>query len=134
MTIESEQRQVLDMLEDGHIDASDAERLLERLGEGSPTGPNAPEPRSTREGTYLRVIVRTEDGDDVDVRLPLKLLATGVELEKLLPEAAQDAIDSTGIELSELSNVRGDLLVEAVRELEVDLTGHDGSLVQIRCE
>lgn len=80
----------------------------------------------------MHVFARTEDGDEVDVRIPMQLLSTGVELSNLLPEIASDAIEETGIDLSELDDLRGEKLVEAVRDLEVD--AHNGVQVSILSE
>jgi hypothetical protein len=134
----SEQRQVLDMLADGRIDAADAERLLERLAEVS-SAESAPASSAARRPLlpnelHLHIVARTTEGDDVDVRIPLKLMATGIEFEKLLPEAAREAVGETGIQLAELRNLRGDQLIEAIQDLEVDLEGHDGSRVSICCD
>ena len=112
----TERRQVLEMLNEGQIGPEDAERLLERLAEAGRDDPVAPRGRKAR-GMQLHVVARSEDGDEIDVRIPLHLLATGVAVEKLLPEAAREVIEETGIELSELSNLRGDVLVEAIRDL-----------------
>ena len=134
----TEQRQVLDMLQGGHIEAQDAERLLARLAEPAredtvTSGAGARRPIAPAD-LHLHVVARTEDGDEIDVRIPLKLMATGIDFQKLMPEAAREAVEETGIELSELSNLRGDQLIEAIQNLEVDLDGHDGTQVSIRCD
>lgn len=139
MTEVTERRRVLDMLVEGKINAADAERLLARLAETAPDDDErAARGRRSRSrnggGGQLRVCARTEDGDEVDVRIPMQLLSTGVELSSLLPEAASEAIEETGIELSELDNLRGEMLIEAIRDLELDVDSHDGSSVSIRWE
>ncbi len=135
----SEQRQVLDMLKDGRIEAEDAERLLARLAEAArdETASAAAAPRPPAippSDRHLVVVARTEEGDQIDARIPLKLIATGIAFEKLMPEVAREAVEETGIELSELRNVRGDQLIEAIQDLEVDLEGHEGNSISIRCE
>jgi len=134
----SEQRQVLDMLADGRIETADAERLLQRLAEAAAeetaAGAGASRRASSPRDLHLHVVARTEDGDEIDVRMPLKLMATGIQFEKLMPEAAREAVQETGIELQELRNLRGDQLIDAIQDLEVDLEGHDGSHVSIRCD
>jgi hypothetical protein len=127
MSEATEQRQILDMLSDGKIGPDDAERLLARLTEIGPEHIAQP-------GQRLRVISHTEDGNDVDISIPLTLLATGIELEKLLPETAREAIEETGIELSELNNLRSDTLIDAIQDLEIDLSTEDGATLSIRCE
>ena len=133
----SEQRKILEMLSEGTIQPEDAERLLAKLAGGPETRANAHEPGAVSRGNrelQLRVISRTEDGDDIDVSIPLQLLATGIDFEKLLPEVARDAIEETGIELSELANLRGDTLINAIRSLEVEVAGHDGGTLSIHCD
>lgn len=141
MTEATERRQVLDMLVEGKIDSADAERLLARLGEATFDDDERMEPAGKRrsherhgEGRQLHVFARTEDGDEIDVRIPMQLLRTGVELSSLLPEVASDAIEETGIELSELDNLRGEMLVEAIGDLELAVDSQDGSRVSIRWE
>jgi hypothetical protein len=136
MTGATEQRQVLDMLAEGKINSDDAERLLARLAESTQddaAGSSPARSRRTR-GMQLHVSARTEDGNVIDARIPLHLLSTGIELTQLLPEVARDAIEETGIELDELNKLRGDVLVEALRDLELEVDSEDGSTLSIRCE
>ena len=133
----TEQRRILEMLADGKIDPEDAERLLAKLAECTEGEGISREPRTAARGSrelQLRVVSRTEDGDDIDVSIPLQLLATGIDFEKLLPEVAREAIEETGIELSELANLRGDTLIEAIRSLEVEVASHDGGSLSIHCD
>ena len=136
MTGATEQRQVLDMLAEGKINSDDAERLLSRLAESAQDDAASSKPARSRgaRGMQLHVSARTEDGDVIDARIPLYLLSTGIELTQLLPEVARDAIEETGIELDELNKLRGDVLVEALRELELEVDSEDGSTLSIRCE
>ncbi len=141
MTQATDRRKVLDMLVEGKIDAADAERLLARLAEATMDddgleGPGRKRRSRSRhgDGGHLHVRARSEDGDEIDLRIPMQLLSTGVELSSLLPEAASDAIEDTGIELSGLDNLHGEMLVEAIRDLEIDVDSHDGSSVSIRWE
>src|SRR5207302_1390270 len=70
-------RQILEMLAAGQINADEAERLIAALEKGQPTaasdGPKA-KPR------YLRVVVRSDEGDNpndpsmVNIRVPMQLL------------------------------------------------------------
>jgi hypothetical protein len=136
MTGATEQRQVLDMLAEGKINSDEAERLLARLAElAQDDAPNSrPAPSRRAHGTQLRVSARSEDGEVIDVRIPLHLLSTGIELRHLLPEVAREAIEETGIELDELNKLPGDVLAEALRDLEVEVDSEDGSTLSIRCE
>jgi hypothetical protein len=132
----SEQRQVLDMLKGGRIGAEDADRLLTGLAAAASDGDaqrvgGSPAPASS--ARHLVVVAQSEDGE-VSARVPLRLIATGMDFRKLLPEAAREMVEEMGIDLSELRNVRGDELVEAIRDLEVDLDDSDGNSISIHCE
>ena len=125
-----EARQVLDMLAAGTITSGDAEQLLAKLGSGR-SRPSGKESRRDSTTRFLHVEVESENGDRADLRIPLALIATGVKLTSLLPEAATDALDSAGIELSELDDLAGERLAHALRDLEMDVEDNDGSRVRI---
>jgi hypothetical protein len=147
-----ERKQVLDMLAEGKITADEAERLLEKLepspqgrtvrartirrvvgGEGEagdePAGGEAAGPFR-----YLRVLVNGKGGETVNIRVPLKLVRTGIKLTTVLPTETSAKLADKGIDLSKLGELQGDELVEALRELHVDVEGADGETVRVFCE
>jgi len=149
-----ERKQVLDMLAEGKITADEAERLLEKL-EPSPQARRTVRTKTVRrvirgedeagdepegEGDparplrYLRVLVNGADGETVNIRVPLKLVRTGIKLTTVLPTETSAKLADKGIDLSELGELQGDELVEALRELHVDVEGADGETVRIFCE
>jgi hypothetical protein len=150
----SDEKQVLDMLARGTITADEAERLLERL-RGPATGADAPQsgagPSSTgatagaataaaeSRGSgaapkFLRITVDSTDGDKVNIRVPLELVRTGIQLGAMLPSEAREKLDARGIDISKLGGMEGERLVEALRELTVDVDSAKGDRVHIFCE
>lgn len=139
-------KKVLDMLADGKISAAEAERLLDKLAGGTatarPTGQEEartsgpPQAAEGKRGApkYLRVVVQSHDGDNVNVRVPMALIRTGIKMGALLPEQAREELSKHGVDLSEMSNMNADELVEALAELTVDVESSDGDTVRIFCE
>lgn len=133
-----ERRQIIDMLAEGKISGEEAEKLLERLdqqreqygdegaGEGDPSKAGKPK--------YLRVMVNSTGGDKVNVRVPMALIRTGLKLTTMLPPEASEKIKEHGIDLSQLSELQGDELIEALRELTVDVDSANGDTVRVYCE
>ncbi len=150
-----EKKKVLDMLAEGKISTEEAERLLEKLepnqsnrrrrhhdifrkhfhGRRQSDSP-ASEDADRREGDlkFLRVVVNSNDGDEVNIRVPLKLIRTGIKLSAVLPSSTNEKLAEKGIHLAELAKLEGDELVEALRELTVDVDSSDGDTVRIFCE
>ncbi|MBD3236319.1 MAG: hypothetical protein GF330_06435 [Candidatus Eisenbacteria bacterium] len=144
-----ERQQILDMLENGKITAEEAGQLLDRIGEGAPppgggdareSGAPGPvvERAADREAPaspkYLRVLVDSSDGDRVNIRVPLALVRTGIRLGAMMPEHAREKLEDRGIDLSQLSGLEGEELLQALRELTVDVDSSDGDTVRIFCE
>ena len=103
-----ERRKILEMLSEGKITAEDAELLLDKI-EG-----HAAEKRVKGKLRYLRVLVDSADGDKVNIRVPMKLIRTGVKLGAVLPQHASDKLKASGFDLSSLANLADDELVELV--------------------
>lgn len=134
--MEEPRRKILEMLSAGKITVDEATALLERLGEED----KAPGPASggeKREGgmpRYLRVVVDSNEGDKVNVRVPLSLIKTGIKLKALIPQNAADAISEKGFDFSNLSKLDLDELVNALKELKVDVDSADGEKVRVFTE
>jgi hypothetical protein len=125
------------MVADGVITPEEGEKLLDRLdpagktgshgGTGHETGVRASGPIK-----YLRVVV---DGEDkVNIRVPIGLIRTGIKLSTLMPLSASEHLSEHGIDLSQFNHLDGDELMEALRELQVDVDAGDGDTVRIFCE
>jgi hypothetical protein len=144
-----ERKQVLDMLAQGKITVQDAERLLDKLSaigtsvpesEAGRTAAVGPEPSgeggASRSGRpkYLRVLVDSSKGDKVNIRVPLSLVRAGIKLKAVMPEHARQQLSEKGIDLSNLGGLEGEELLQALRELNVDVDAADGDKVRIFCE
>jgi hypothetical protein len=132
---------VLEMLSKGKITVEEASALLEKVivREQAPeveTPGQEPEGTQVRKGTpkYLRVVVDSSDGDKVNVRVPMSLIRTGLKLSSLMPADAASAVAEKGIDLTVLKDLDGEELVEALRELTVDVDSADGDKVRVFTE
>ena len=128
-----ERKKVLDMLADGRLSAEDAERLLNKLDASSEGDAHDDAPPSGPL-KYLRVLVDSKNGDKVNVRVPLSLLRTGIKLSTMVPALAGDKLRDSGIDLSHLSTLSGDELIEELRDLKVDVDSTSGDTVRVFCE
>lgn len=133
----SERKKILEMVAKGTITAEEGERLLSRLEPAATTTAGAdPEPDNGRRKTgpvkYLRVVV---DGNDkVNIRVPIGLIRTGIKLTTLMPLSASEHLSEHGIDLSQFNDLDGEELMEALRDLKVDVDSGDGDVVRVFCE
>jgi len=126
-----ERRKILEMLSRGTISPADAERLLDRLS-GPPAGSaGSSDPSSPRN---LRIQVDRAGRDPVNVRIPLGLLGSGIALGAIVPERVRERLKERGVDLSRLSSARGKDLIEALRNLDMEVESHSGKTVRIYCE
>ena len=132
-----ERAKILQMVAEGKITPEEAEKLLSRLDRSNGTaadigreldaGERKPGPLK-----YLRVVV---DGDDkVNIRVPIGLIRTGIKLTTLIPLHASKHLSEHGIDLSQFNNLDGEELMEALRDLKVDVDSGDGDVVRVFCE
>jgi len=127
---------ILEMLSDGKITADEASSLLEKVSTSENVTNESVEriePGHTSP-RYLRVVVDSADGDKVNIKVPMSLIRTGIKLSALMPTDAADAIKDQGIDLTMLKDLPADELIEALRELEVNVDSADGDTVRIFTE
>jgi len=140
-----ETRKVLEMLAAGKINLQDAERLLDRLASGKAlegsTGSNggnatgaATDNRAVSRLRFLRVLVDTGEGHDVNVKVPLGFLRAGVKLLGVLPPKVAQRLNDKGFNLDFLSELKGEDLEEALNALHVDVETDEGQHVKVFCE
>lgn len=140
----AERRKVLDMLAAGKIKPDEAEQLLNHLAssasknaaesgaaEATEDGKDDQRPREFR---YLRIAVDKPNRDNVNIRLPLKLVLTGLKLSTLLPGKAGIHLSDQSIDLSYLGKLKGDSLNAALAELDIEIETTKGEKVHIYCE
>ena len=132
-----ERAKILQMVAEGTITPEEAEKLLSRLDPAGATTAVV-EPgidsgdRKSGPIKYLRVVV---DGKDkANVRVPIGLIRTGIKLTTLMPLSASKHLSEHGIDLSQFNDLDGDELMEALRELRVDVDSGDGDIIRIFCE
>jgi hypothetical protein len=139
MTVSVETGKVLEMLAAGKITSEDAERLLDKLAAvKEPAESGAPENRESSCATsprkYLRIVVENGEGKDVNMRVPLSFVRSGVGLIGVLPPRVAQKLTDKGLDLEALSGLRGDKLNEVLNELCVDIDSNDGKHVRVFCE
>jgi hypothetical protein len=137
-----ERKQILEMLAEGKINVDEAERLISALGEDAVRaeeqgGAEEGRRKVVRKKRYMRVLVN--DGDEnVNIRVPLKLIGAGMKLKALLPQKAQEKINAKlsekGIDLGKLKGEDAEELLESLEELDIKVNGGDGENVKIFCE
>ena len=131
--MDAERKKVLEMLAAQKINANDAERLLERIGQAEETSSKESMPPSNVP-KFMCVRVDSTEGDVVDVRLPIGLLRTGIKLSAMLPKEASEAISKTGFDFAQLAAMPTLELMCALREMTVDVAAASGERVRICCE
>jgi hypothetical protein len=82
---------------------------------------------------YLRVLVESNDGETVNIRVPIALVKTGMRLGTMLPKDAKEKIEEKGIDLEGFNEMNADELIRALSELSIDVES-DGETVRIFCE
>ena len=152
---------ILDLLAAGKITAEEAARLLDALGDKNATAGEAqgqtkpsgsrwswskPSAAGTTAGTtagaagvakFLFVKVNSVKGDNINIKIPIALLRAGLKLTSLLPPQATDQINRTMAEKGmkfDLNNFKPeDLeeLIQAIREMEIDVDGANGDKVHV---
>jgi hypothetical protein len=132
-------RRILDMLEAGKINAEEAMKLLSAIEDGDrESGEN--KLSAFKKFKYLHVIVDNphKEGSDkpekVNVRVPVSLIRAGMKFTSLIPHDVGDHIEGAlrekGINFN-LKNIKDEdieELINALRELEVDIDGGKGKV------
>ena len=140
-----DRKRILDMLAEGKITAEEAERLLDALdahasAATTPAGPaikGDPGPLIDALPKFLYVKVMAENGDNVDVKIPIALVRSGLKLTSLIPPQAMDQINDSmsehgmSVDFSNLKPEDIDDLVEALREMEVNVDSANGDKVRV---
>jgi hypothetical protein len=138
---------ILNLLASGKITPDEAERLLDALeanpGAGAPPREPAikgdPAPLVAALPKYLYVKVNAVSGDNVDVRIPIALVRSGLKLTSLIPKQAMDQINNSMAEHGmsvDFTNFKAediDELVTALREMEVNVDAQNGDTVRVYC-
>ncbi len=127
-----EKMKILTMLEEGKITAKEAQDLLASLDTAA-EAEQATLPALVKKS--LRVRINSAKGDNVDIRIPIKLLRTGAMLGGLVP-GLDEKLKAGGVNL-DLESLRGKSSEEIARALEdinVNIDSAKGDKVIITCE
>jgi hypothetical protein len=144
---------ILNMLAEGKISAAEAESLLDALESRTAEPVTAgdagavpsmikgdPAPLLNALPKFLHVKVDGDDGEKVDVKIPIALVRSGLKLTSLIPPQAMDQINSQmaesgmSIDLTNFKPEDIDELIEALREMEVNVDGKNGEKVRVYAE
>ncbi len=134
-----ERKRILDMVASGKISVEEAEQLLDaiRKSEEGQTEEDKLDGKKNPKFMYVKVI--SKDKDNVDVKVPLKLLRSGIKLTSLIPPQAMDHINESmekqglSFDLSNLNPKDLDELIQSLAELEVNVNSKDGDNVKVYC-
>jgi hypothetical protein len=157
---------ILTMLAEGKITAEEAERLLDALdsrarqsdgagdrgasaGDASAGDASAGAPSSGSAAgretpkfppKYLFVKVLSTAGDNVDIRVPLGLVRSGLKLTSLIPDDVMGQINDSmrehgiSLDLANLKQEDIEELVKSLREMEINVKAKNGDTVRIYAE
>ena len=143
---------ILTMLAEGKLTAEEAERLLDALdtrtaadaaGAATSSAGSAftgdPTPLIEALPKFLYVKVNAENGDNVDVKIPIALVRSGLKLTSLIPSKAMDQINDSmsehgmSVDFSNLKPEDIDELVGTLREMEINVDAKNGDNVRVYC-
>ena len=124
----NERKRILEMLARGEITVNEADRLLAATGPGS-------EP-TRRKPRYLYIIIEkaNETKDKVNLRIPIKLLAHGLKLTRLIPYAVREKVNTALAKVGMNFTITEDNIVDfidALTDISVEIDG--GEKVRIYC-
>jgi hypothetical protein len=144
-----ERSRILGMLAEGKITAEEAERLLDAIdsrAKAATTAAAAPAKPAIKGDPsaliaalpkFLYVQVSAANGDNVDVKIPLALVRSGLKLTSLIPPQAMDQINDSmsehgmSIDFANLKPEDVEELIDALREMEVNVDSANGDKVRV---
>ncbi len=142
----ADRSRILDLLAGGKITAEEAERLLDALdthaGAAAASGSaikGDPEPLIAALPKYLYVKVLAANGDNVDVKIPIVLVRSGLKLTSLIPPLAMDKINDTmaehgmSVDFNNFKPEDIDELIGGLRDMEVNVDSQNGDTVRVYC-
>jgi hypothetical protein len=139
MSNEREKKQILLMLEEGKINAEQAEKLLRALDVTEPKteikteskfSPVSEKANGGKLKGKFKVEVQSADGDNVVVTLPLMLAKLAVNM---MPASKMAEIKANGVDINEIVN-NIESFVDMVDEDIVNVQSADGDKVRIYIE
>lgn len=122
--METEKKQILEMVRDGKLSVDEAQKIMEAMDEGDQSTRCAAVSRPAR---FLRVRVKEEDGARVNVSLPLSLVRV---LWKFIPRDAVRELEGQNIDVDSILRA----IDEGAQGNLVDVEDEDGTRVEIVVE
>jgi len=109
---------VLKMVEEGKINAEQAAKLLDAMGEVLTT------PKTEK---FIRIYIQSSDGNKINIVVPLGLIKI---LSSFIPKDAKAVLDENEIDLNQLITA----VQEGANGTIVDIISEDGDVVKITVE
>jgi hypothetical protein len=137
-----EKMRILKMLSEGKISPEEAEKLLNAVETDAVASGSGKSLRGSWDNKYLYVQVEPKEGKNaerVSVKVPFALMKAGLNIAGLIPQDAQDKIQSSmqdkGIkfDLNNLDQANIQEMMTALEELTVDIDTDD-STIQVYCK
>lgn len=138
-----ERKKILEMLSSGRLSVDEAERLLLAVEGGASASENggaaSAKTSSAKAPKFLRVQVNSNGGENVNVRVPMGLLYSGMKLAALMPGGVQGTVEKAladkgiHVDLAKLNPHQLEELVASLSELTVDVDSPNEK-VRIFCE
>jgi hypothetical protein len=137
-----DRKRILTMVSEGKITIDEAERLIAALEKnGSNAGENngiVQKSTSGKDLKFLRVVVDSTNGDNVNVRVPVALLRAGLKLSALVPPQVYQKVSENmaekgvNFDINQML-INGDIeqLVESMSDLNVDVNAANGDKVRV---
>lgn len=115
-----ERKKILAMLEEGKINSQEAMDLLDALKEDEAIVFKKKKEESKK---MVRIRIKSEDGDKVNVNLPIGLIKAGLKIGSKFDEK----LDIEGVDFDEIM----ELIDEGHEGKIVDIQSEDGDIVEI---
>ena len=137
-----ERARILGLLAKGKITASEAASLLDALGEEKEQPSDVGKADGAAKGMpkFLYVKVVSTNNDNVDVKVPLSLVRSGLKLTSLIPPQAMDQLNDSmsehgmSFDLQNLKSEDIDELVMGLREMEINVNSANGDNIRVFCD
>jgi hypothetical protein len=131
-----ETKKVLEMVAEGKISASDAERILEKLAGSAPSTSaqkeEAPD-SSAKKPRFLRIVVDKPGQDQVNIRMPLSFAQSGRGLLAVLPSRVSEKLTELGIDVAALGSKNCEDWAQSLENADINVEKGDKK-VRIFCE
>ncbi len=138
---------VLAMLQEGQITAEQAAQLIEALGPTDNTAksvPPLPPPPDVDAGSVngkrkrrLRIVVTSPKGDNVNIKIPARLITAGVKVGKYFTkktDGADASWDTNGLDWDELGSAVKQMIEDNDEGEIMDIVSEKGENVKIWLE